>query len=164
MTKTVVGRAQKDLEKPGSGSRGQGMKSGFLPSGKGRESGGEGGAACAVSFLEATRGLSHNFRCWNRQPPGPPWEAQSLLGSTPSTLPLPERSLHFEGCAVAWSFSFPLFSPNSLLCPEPHASLTPLKAPRLLALPSSRDPPAPNSQVGTHRAHVGWFGTPPPHR
>ena len=119
--------------------RGQGKKSGLLPSGKGRESGREGGAACAVSVLEAKRGLSHISRCWNCQPPGPPWEAQSLLGSTASTVSFPERSLHFEGSSVAWSFSFPLFSPNSVPCPGPHAPLTPLKAPCLLALPSGRD-------------------------
>ena len=119
--------------------RGQGKKSGLLPSGKGRESGREGGAACAVSVLEAKRGLSHISRCWNCQPPGPPWEAQSLLGSTASTLPFPEPSLYFEGSLMAWSFSFPLFSPNSLPCPGPHAPLTPLKAPCLLALPSGRD-------------------------
>ena len=129
--------------------RGQGKKSGLLPWGKGRESGCEGGAACAVSVLEAKRGLSHISRCWNCQPPGPPSEAQSLLGST---LPFPERSLHLEGSSVAWSFSFPLFSPNSLPCPGPRAALTPLKAPWLLALPTGRDQPAPNSQVGTHRA------------
>ena len=107
MRKTVVGRAKKDLEKPGSGHefRGQGKKSGLLPWGKGRESGCEGGAACAVSVLEAKRSLSHISRCWNCQPPGPPSEAQSLLGSTPSTLPFPERSLHLEGSSVAWSFS-----------------------------------------------------------
>ena len=151
MRKTVVGRAQKELEKPGSGHefRGQGKKSGLLPSGKGRESGCEGGAACAVSVLEAKRSLSHISRCWNCQPPGPPSEAQSLLGST---LSFPERSLHLEGSSVAWSFSFPLFSPNSLPCPGPRAALTPLKAPWLLALPTGRDQPAPNSQVGTHRA------------
>ena len=119
--------------------RGQGKKSGLLPSGKGRESGCEGGAACAVSVLEAKRGLSHISRCWNCQPPGPPSEAQSLLGSTASTLSFPERSLHFEGSSVAWSFSFPLFSPNSVPCPGPRAPLTPLKAPCLLALPSGRD-------------------------
>ena len=154
MRKTVAGRAQKELEKPGSGDefRGQGKKSGLLSSGKEMESGCEGGAACALSVLEAKRGLSHISRCWNCQPPGPPWEAQSLLGSTPSTLPFPERSLHFEGFSVAWSFSFPLFSPNSLPCPGPSAPLTPLKAPWLLALPTDRDQPAPNSQVGTHRA------------
>ena len=93
------------------------MKSGSLPSKKGTESGREGGAACAVSVLEAKGGLSDLSRCWNCQPPGPPREAQSLLGPTPSTLPLPERSLYFEGSSVAWSFSFPLFSPNSLPCP-----------------------------------------------
>ena len=133
--------------------RGQGKKSGYCPHGReGKAGSSEGGAACAVSVLEAKRGLSHISRCWNCQPPGPPSEAQSLLGSTPSTLPFPERSLHLEGSSVAWSFSFPLFSPNSLPCPGPRAPLTPLKAPWLLALPSGRDQPAPNSQVGTHRA------------
>ena len=127
------------------------MKSGSLPSKKGTESGREGGAACAVSVLEAKGGLSDLSRCWNCQPPGPPREAQSLLGPTPSTLPLPERSLYFEGSSVAWSFSFPLFSPNSLPCPA-RASLTPLKAPWFLALPSGLDQPVPNSQVGTQRA------------
>jgi len=57
MRKTVVGRAQKELEKPGSGDefRGQGKKSGLLSSGKEMESGREGGAACAVSVLEAVQ-------------------------------------------------------------------------------------------------------------
>ena len=155
MRKTVVGRAKKDLEKPGSGDEftGQGKKSGYCPHGReGKAGSSEGGAACAVSVLEAKRGLSHISRCWNCQPSGPPWEAQSLLGSTASTLPFPEPSLHFEGSLMAWSFSFPLFSPNSLPCPGPRAPLTPLKAPWLLALPTGRDQPAPNSQVGTHRA------------
>ena len=133
--------------------RGQGKKSGYCPHGReGKAGSSEGGAACAVSVLEAKRGLSHISRCWNCQPPGPPSEAQSLLGSTASTLPFPEPSLYFEGSSVAWSFSFPLFSPNSLPCPGPRAPLTPLKAPWLLALPTGRDQPAPNSQVGTPRA------------
>ena len=133
--------------------RGQGKKSGYCPHGReGKAGSSEGGAACAVSVLEAKRGLSHISHCWNCQPPGPPSEAQSLLGSTASTLPFPEPSLYFEGSLMAWSFSFPLFSPNSLPCPGPRAPLTPLKAPWLLALPTGRDQPAPNSQVGTHRA------------
>ena len=133
--------------------RGQGKKSGYCPHGReGKAGSSEGGAACAVSVLEAKRGLSHISRCWNCQPPGPPSEAQSLLGSTASTLPFPEPSLYFEGSLMAWSFSFPLFSPNSLPCPGPRAPLTPLKAPWLLALPTGRDQPAPNSQVGTPRA------------
>ena len=120
--------------------RGQGKKSGYCPHGReGKAGSSEGGAACAVSVLEAKRGLSHISRCWNCQPPGPPSEAQSLLGSTASTLPFPEPSLYFEGSLMAWSFSFPLFSPNSVPCPGPRAPLTPLKAPCLLALPSGRD-------------------------
>ena len=93
--------------------------------------GGRGGATCAVSVLEAKRGLSHPQGCWSRQPPGPPWGAQRLLEFTLYASPS-GRSFHSEGASVAQLLLppvLPLFCPFKTgaraLCPP-----TPLKVPR----------------------------------
>lgn len=94
--------------------------------------GGRGGATCAVSVLEAKRGLSHPQGCWSRQPPGPPWGAQRLLEVHTVHASPSGRSFHSEGASVAQLLLppvLPLFCPFKTgaraLCPP-----TPLKVPR----------------------------------
>lgn len=77
---------------------------------------GEGVLLAQFSVFEAKRGLSHTQRCRNRQPPGPPWGAQSSLEST-------------------WSARFPFGdSPSTPRAPPWHRGSPSLCSPPVLAL------------------------------